>query len=99
MRKKLNRLIFLATLLVSAAAVAEQLLRPADQRDWHGSVLGIPYDFRRPTLQRFMDAWWNPRDARLFTPRDFGVGWALNLNRLYSLLLSKAEYETDQDQI
>ncbi len=97
MRKKINRLIFLATILISAAAVAEQLMRPADQRDWHGAVCGVPYDFRKPTLQRFLSAWWNSEDRRLFTPRDFGVGWAVNLYQVYDLLLAKTEFETDHD--
>jgi len=66
-----------------AAAVAQQLGRPAGERDWHGRVGGIvPYDFRPPTVRRLRRAWFNPDDPRLFTERDFGVGWALNLGAL-----------------
>lgn len=42
----------------------------------------VPYDFRPPTLDRFRAAWWNPDDPRVFTPRDLGVGWAVNLGGL-----------------
>lgn len=66
-------------LLVAVGAVIQELNQPAEERTWHGRFLGIPYDFRFPTLQRLLDAWWNPNDERLITPRAFGVGWAINL--------------------
>ena len=49
----------------------------------HGNVLGfIPYDFRRPTFARLKERMWNPGDERVITPRDFGIGWTLNLYQL-----------------
>lgn len=48
----------------------------------HGRIAGIPYDFRRPTPVRVKERIWNPRDPRIFTPRVFGVGWAVNLPSL-----------------
>ena len=49
----------------------------------HGTFLGIvPYDFRGPTLARLKERMWNPDDERIITPRDFGIGWTLNLYRL-----------------
>ena len=45
----------------------------------HGKLAGIPYDFRRPTLARLKERIWNPQDPRIFTPRTFGIGWAINL--------------------
>ena len=66
-----------------AAAVATELRKPPRKRTWHGRVLGVvPYDFRRPTLRRIKSRWWNPNDARIFTPRAIGVGWDVNLARL-----------------
>jgi Family of unknown function (DUF5808) len=48
----------------------------------HGTMLGIPYDFRMPTLSRVRERFWNPEDPRIFTPRVFGVGWDINLPSL-----------------
>jgi hypothetical protein len=44
-----------------------------------GTFLGIPYDWRRPTLARYRSRWWNPRDQRIVMPRAFGWGWDFNL--------------------
>jgi uncharacterized protein DUF5808 len=44
-----------------------------------GKFLGIPYDWRRPTLARYRSRWWNPKDRRIVTPRAFGWGWDFNL--------------------
>lgn len=94
MFKKVKRVFFWASLIAGAAAVYDQMKRPAIDRSWHGTVFGVvPYDFRPPNPQRFMDAWWNPDDERLFTPRDFGIGWAINLHRAYRLLSPVSEGE------
>ncbi len=47
-----------------------------------GTFLGIPYDWRRPTVARAKSCWWNADDRRLFTPKSFGWGWDINLARL-----------------
>ena len=47
-----------------------------------GRKSGIPYDFRRPTLSKLRSRWWNPADARVFTPKTYGIGWDINLYRL-----------------
>ena len=87
MRKTLNRYLFFLTALITVAAVLDQLRRPPGERPWHGTVFGlIPYDFRPPSLERFKAAWWSPDDPRIFTPRDLGVGWAVNLPRLLELV-------------
>jgi hypothetical protein len=86
-RRSLRELLRIAGFVLMAVAVIKELRTPADQRTWHGELLGfVPYDLRRPTVQRLRDAWWNPDDDRLFTPRAFGVGWALNLARLRRLV-------------
>ncbi len=47
-----------------------------------GRFLGVPYDWRRPTVARVKERWWNPGDPRLFTPKTFGWGYDVNLARL-----------------
>jgi Family of unknown function (DUF5808) len=47
-----------------------------------GKFLGVPYDWRRPTLARIRERWWNRSDPRLFTPKAFGWGFDINLARL-----------------
>jgi hypothetical protein len=65
------------------AAVGKELRKPRGRRTWHGRILGlVPYDFRLPTVRRVKSRWWNPLDRRLFTPRAFGIGWAINFGRL-----------------
>jgi len=86
-----RRVLTWVTLATAAAAVLDQLRRPPPERTWHGLAFGfVPYDFRPPTPRRFRDAWWNPDDPRLFTPRDFGVGWAVNFARVWELLMRPA---------
>lgn len=48
-----------------------------------GKFLGIPYDWRRPTVERYKSRWWNPDDTRIFTPRAFGWGYDVNLARIF----------------
>jgi hypothetical protein len=47
-----------------------------------GRFLGIPYDWRRPSVERLKERWWNREDARVFVPKVFGWGWAINLYEL-----------------
>lgn len=85
-RSLFGRGLGLAAGVVVAAALAQQLRRPPAARTWEGRVLGVPYDFRPPTLSRLRARWWNPDDPRVFTPRTFGVGWDLNIYRLTHLV-------------
>ena len=83
-----RRLLRLASVLITGAAVAQELRKPAAQRTWHGMVAGyVPYDFRRPTLARYRSRMWAPEDPRLFPPQAYGVGWTLNVGRLLRVLL------------
>ncbi len=43
-----------------------------------GEALGMPYDFRRPTMDKVKARWWNP-EGPMLTPKVFGWGWDLNL--------------------
>lgn len=47
-----------------------------------GKFLGIPYDFRFPTLSRIRERMWNREDERIFTPRVYGAGWTINFATL-----------------
>ena len=60
-----------------------------DEGPWYGrpvkktgTFLGVPYDWRRPTVARVKSRWWNPDEPRLFTPKSFGWGYDINLARL-----------------
>lgn len=43
-----------------------------------GKFAGMPFDLRRPTLERAKSRLWNEKDGRLFTPKTFGWGWDIN---------------------
>ena len=47
-----------------------------------GKFLGIPYDWRTPTLARFKESMWNTNDERIITPRFFGWGYDINFYQL-----------------
>jgi Family of unknown function (DUF5808) len=47
-----------------------------------GKFLGLPYDWRRPTLARLKARWWNPSEPRLVVPKAYGWGLAINFARL-----------------
>jgi hypothetical protein len=47
-----------------------------------GVFLGIPFDWRIPTWQRFRERLWNPADRRVLVPKVFGWGWDINFYEL-----------------
>jgi hypothetical protein len=47
-----------------------------------GTFLWMPYDWRRPTVARVKERYWNPDEPRLLTPRAWGWGYGLNFARL-----------------
>jgi hypothetical protein len=85
--RRLRRLTKLVGLGLLVAAISQEMAKPEAERTWNGLVFGlVPYDLRPPTSDRIREAYWNPDDPRLFTPRVFGVGWAVNLYRARTLL-------------
>ena len=48
-----------------------------------GRFLGIPYDWRRPTLRRFGRTLWNRDDHRIFVPKAFGWGYDVNFGAFF----------------
>jgi len=82
----IRRLIRLSAVVLVVGAVATELAKPEEERNWHGRVLGVvPYDFRVPSWDKIRDAYWNPSSDSLFSDRVFGVGWAVNLHRAKAL--------------
>ena len=82
--KWLSRMLQATAITLTLAAVCQELEKPKEERQWHGTTAGfIPYDFRMPTLERIKEAYWNPYESRIFSPEVFGIGWAINF---YALL-------------
>ena len=93
MIRRIKRLLKIAGFGVFVAAIAQEMAKPESERTWQGKVGGVvPYDFRPPTWERLLEAYWNPGDPRLFTDRVFGVGWAINLFRAKEYM--RATYES-----
>src|SRR6266478_9089537 len=59
-------------------AIREQWQMPPEERTWHGTLYGIPYDFRRPTIERLREAFWNKDTARVLVPHAFAMGGSIN---------------------
>ena len=81
--RRVRRLLMFTGMALAALAIRQQLSRPKAERTWTGTIAGVPYDFRPPTPARLRAKWWNPDSPRLFTPHTFGVGWSINLYRLF----------------
>jgi hypothetical protein len=47
-----------------------------------GRFLGVPYDWRRPTVARVRKSVWNPGESRVFVPKAFGWGYDVNFAAL-----------------
>jgi hypothetical protein len=43
-----------------------------------GEILGVPYNFERPSIGRMLSAYWQPGEGML-VEKPFGVGYTLNL--------------------
>jgi Family of unknown function (DUF5808) len=50
--------------------------------DKQGKFLGIPYDWRRPSKERFKQRSWNAEDPRIWTPKSHGWGYTINFKAL-----------------
>lgn len=50
--------------------------------DRTGRFLGMPYDWRGPTRERLKQRWWNTQEQKVFVPKAFGWGYAINLHEL-----------------
>ncbi|WP_323190951.1 DUF5808 domain-containing protein [Halostella sp. PRR32] len=43
-----------------------------------GELLGVPYNFERPSVSRLLSSYWQPGDGML-VEKPFGIGYTLNL--------------------
>lgn len=75
----------LALAVLGVIAIIQELRKPKDEREWHGTVAGfVPYEFRIPTFGRIKDTYWNPGGTFLGS-KVFGVGWAPNFGAVAAL--------------
>ncbi|WP_254863887.1 DUF5808 domain-containing protein [Halovivax gelatinilyticus] len=51
-----------------------------------GEILGIPYNFDRPSIGRMLSSYWQPGKGML-VEKPFGVGYTLNLANWRSWLV------------
>jgi hypothetical protein len=89
-----------ALAVLTVVAVAKELSKPKDEREWHGTVAGfVPYELRFPTPARFKDVYWNP-EGRMFGSKVFGVGWAVNVGALVDRIgLGSAADPADEEPV
>ncbi len=80
--RRIRRWTYALLAIVAVVALLDQLGRAPADRDWHGRALGVPYDFRPPTLDRLRQRLWNPADERVVVPHVWGIGWTVNLYQL-----------------
>ncbi len=86
-RRFVIRAIQISLITITAAAIAQELSKPKEERRWFGIVFGfIPYEFRLPTIYRFKESYWNPYEKHILTPQVFGIGWAINFYALFENL-------------
>lgn len=78
-----SMLLAVAAMIVTGAAIREQLSLPSEQRTWHGEIAGVPYDFRMPTVERLRATFWNKDTSRILVPHAFGIGWSINFYPLF----------------
>lgn len=92
------RIIEAAAITVTLAAVCQELEKTKEERQWHGRVGFIPYDFRIPTIEKIKELWWNPDDSRIIAPPVWGIGWGINLFALFERMRIIGEiYVTEED--
>ncbi len=85
----LRGVISVIAFALGVAAVIKELRKPAEQRQWHGTVAGlVPYDFRPPTFERVKARLWNPKGP-LLSSQVFGVGWTLNVGAVVTRLRTR----------
>ena len=87
--KSLSRFLRVIAVAMVISALGRELSKPAAERTWQGKVWQVvPYDFRVPTWARVRERMCAPDRPSLFSPQVFGVGWTVNVGRLYMMLAS-----------
>jgi hypothetical protein len=71
--------------IIGIVAVVQELRKPPQERTWHGRVADlVPYDFRKPTMDRVRETYWNP-EGPVISGKVWGVGWAPNFGAVKKL--------------
>ena len=73
-----DTLVVIGIVALMGLAIREQLQMSPEERTWHGTLFGIPYNFRRPTIERLRETFWNKDTVRVLVPQFFGMGWSIN---------------------
>ena len=85
-RSKNVKPLKLIALALAVAAIIKELRLPKDQRTWNGMLAGfVPYDFRRPSIERIRNTFWDP-NGKVLVGRPFGVGWTINAGAVVAKL-------------
>ncbi|AEE44241.1 DUF5808 domain-containing protein [Cellulomonas fimi] len=85
-RPDLPSIVRVVTIALAVTALVKELRTPADERQWHGKVVGfVPYEFRLPTFERVRARLWDPEAEHVLGPKVFGVGWTVNVGRVVAL--------------
>lgn len=85
-RSKSVKPLKLIALGIAIAAIIKELRLPKEQRTWNGLLGGfVPYDFRRPTIERIRNTLWDPA-GKVLVGRPFGVGWTINAGAVVAKL-------------
>jgi hypothetical protein len=71
---------------LAGAAVARELDKPVEDRQWHGEIAGVPYDFRPPTMEKVRRSAWDPDNPKTVVRPAFGIGWSVNFARIAKLV-------------
>ena len=72
--------------IIGVIAVVQELRKAPEDRTWTGKVFDfVPYDFRKPTVERFRQTYWNP-DGPILGGKAWGVGWAPNIGAIKKLV-------------
>jgi uncharacterized membrane protein len=87
-------MVIIGVAALMGSAIREQLQMPPEERTWHGALFNIPYDFRRPTIERLRETFWNKDTARVLVPQFFGMGWSINFYPLINPLTVEPLPET-----
>ncbi len=82
-----RNVLLAAGAVLLGAAVAEELLKPKEQRTWQGHILDlIPYDLRIATPEGFRAAKQDPTQAQLV------LGYRLDLGRAAKLVRKRLSF-------
>jgi len=79
---------------LAAAAIGQELQKPADERTWKGKVAGVPYNFNIPEWGQIAGEYWNPSSDQILQPHVIGLGWGIN----FAALLRRAQGLVQQAQ-